>query len=582
MQNQTEISQTTRINGQKYIWSITEPDRAKIYEYALSYNLSFPIVQTLLSRGFTQKDQVESYLFSTLEKDVAHTSLMKDADKAVDRILQAIKLGEKILVCGDYDVDGITSSAMMLACLLPLGAQINFFLPHRVKDGYGLAVKTVQRAAQNGYKVMITVDNGITAFAPAEEAKKLGIDLIITDHHRPHDHLPDAYAIIDPHQADCKYPYKLFAGVGVTFKILSLLYEKLQKQLPPKVYELLLLGTVADVVPLTGENRFWVRYGLQYINASDSFCLQILKQNSRLTKPALSSLDIGFFITPQINALGRLEDARSGVTFLLGTDKAIVTQVGTVLKELNESRKAIEKKIFQDVVDRIERNEINLANERIIIACSTEWQPGVIGLVASKLVGAYNRPAILMHITPDGKVKGSCRSIPNFNMFEALQEHKELLISFGGHAMAAGLALTIENLPLLKAGLEKTIVREIPVFEPKALLRLDAELTLPDAQKKLVHDMAFLEPFGNENSQPIFYLRNVSIIETPQLLKELHVKCMVFADGIMKPVIFFNRPELYDLLCAKKDETISLAVHITENHFNGRVSVELLGVDVAL
>lgn len=581
MKNQTE-TESFRIHGQKYIWAVTEPDRSKLNEYALAYNLSFPIVQTLLTRGFTQKEQVESYLFSTVEKDVAHTSLMKDADKAVERILQAITLGEKILICGDYDVDGITSSAMMLACLLPLGAKINFFLPHRVKDGYGLAVKTVQRAAQNEYKVMITVDNGITAFAPAEEAKKLGIDLIITDHHRPHDHLPDAYAIIDPHQSDCNYPYKLFAGVGVTFKILSLLYEKLQKPLPPKVYELLLLGTVADVVPLTGENRFWVRYGLQYVNSSDSFCLSVLKQNSRVTKPALSSLDIGFFITPQINALGRLEDARSGVTFLLGTDKEQVTQVGAVLKELNESRKAIEKKIFQDVVDRIERKEINIEHERIIVACSTEWQPGVIGLVASKLVGAYNRPTILFHLTSDGKVKGSCRSVANFNMFEALQEHKELLISFGGHAMAAGLALTLENLLALKEGLEKTIAREIPVFEPKALLKLDAELTLPDAHKKLVHDMAFLEPFGNENSQPIFYLRNVSIIETPQLLKELHVKCIIFADGIVKPVIFFNRPELYDLLCAKKDDTISLAVHVTENHFNGRVSIELLGVDVAL
>lgn len=578
----TNDIQAQLIQGQKYLWALPELDNGKVGEFVLAYNLSFPIVQTLLSRGFTEKERVESYLFSTHEKDVAHTSLMKDASKAVDRILLAIEKQEKILICGDYDVDGITSSAMMLACLLPLGAKINFFLPHRVKDGYGLAVKTVQRAAENGYKVLITVDNGITAFAPADEAKKLGIDLIITDHHRPHDHLPDAFAIIDPHQADCAYPYKMFAGVGVTFKILSLLYEKLGKPLPPKVYELLLLGTVADVVPLTGENRFWVRYGLQYVNTTDSFCLNVLKQNSRVTKPALSSLDIGFFITPQINALGRLEDARSGVTFLLGSDKEQVTQVGAVLKELNESRKAIEKKIFQDVVDRIERKEIDLTSERVIVACSTEWQPGVIGLVASKLVGAYNRPTILFHKTPDGKVKGSCRSISGFNMFEALQEHKELLISFGGHAMAAGLALTIENLPLFKKKLEETIKRQIPVFKPKALLKLDAELTLPDAQKKLVYDMALLEPFGNENSQPIFYLKNVSIIETPQLLKDLHVKCMVFAEGIIKPVIFFNRPELYQLLVAKKDESISLAVHVTENHFNGKISVELLGVDVAL
>lgn len=570
------------IHGQKYLWSVPTFDQEKVGEFVLAYNLSFPVAQTLCTRGFTRKEEIESYLFSTLERDVAHTSLMKDAEKAVDRILLAIERQEKILICGDYDVDGVTSSAMMLACLQPLGARINFFLPHRVKDGYGLSVKTVQRAAQNGYTVLITVDNGITAFAPADEAKKLGIDLIITDHHRPHDHLPDAFAVIDPHQTDCNYPYKLFAGVGVTFKILSLLYEKLQKPLPVKVYELLLLGTVADVVPLTGENRFWVRYGLQYINASESYCLSVLKENSRVTKPALSSLDIGFFITPQINALGRLEDARSGVTFLLGTDKEQVAQVGSVLKELNEARKAIEKKIFQDVVDRIERGEIDLSKERIIIACSDSWQPGVIGLVASKLVAAYNRPTILLHVSSDGKLKGSCRSVADFNLFEALSEHKDLLISFGGHAMAAGLAVANEDLPALRKGLEASIARQIPVFEPKPMLKLDAELALTDAQKKLVYDMALLEPFGNANSQPIFYLKNVHIIQQPQLLKELHIKCMVFAEGIMKPVIFFNRPELYDMLCAKVGEPLSMAVHVTENHFNGKVSIELLGVDVAL
>lgn len=579
---QTRTTSENQIDGQKYIWALPTADQQKVHEFVLTYNLSFPVVQTLVSRGYVDKEAIDSYLFSTLEKDVAHTSLMKDADKAVDRILKAIENKEKILICGDYDVDGITSSAMMLTCLMPLGAVINFFLPNRVKDGYGLSVKTVERAAQNGYKVLITVDNGITAFAPAEKAKELGLDLIITDHHRPHDHLPDAYAVIDPHQNDCKYPYKMFAGVGVTFKILSLLYEKIKKPLPPKVYELLLLGTVADVVPLTGENRFWVRYGLQYVNTIDSFCLQVLKQNARVTKAALSSLDIGFFITPQINALGRLEDARSGVTFLIGSDTEEVQQVGTVLKELNEARKAIEKKIFQDVVDRITSKEIDLDKERIIIASSTEWQPGVIGLVASKLVGAYNRPAILLHLTSDGKAKGSCRSVVNFNLFNALQEHKDILLSFGGHAMAAGLALTVENIAALKERLESTIRREIPVYQPKATLRIDGELTLADAHKKLMHDMALLEPFGNENSQPVFYLRNVSLVEKPQLLKELHVKCMVFAEGVIKPVIFFNRPELYPLLMEKKDESISLAVYVTENHFNGKVSVELQGVDIAL
>lgn len=576
-----DLSSST-LEGAKYIWQLPKTDRSSIVDLATRYNLSFPIMQALVSRGLTTQEELDSYLFSTLEKDVAHPSLLKDAEKAVERILSAIKNKEKILVCGDYDVDGITSAAMMMTCLLPLGAEINFFLPHRVNDGYGLSVKTVQRAAKNSYKVLITVDNGISAFEPAIEAQRLGIDLIITDHHRPHDHIPEAFAVIDPHQLDCPYPYKKLAGVGVTFKILSLLYEKIGRQLPTKVYELLLLGTVADVVPLTGENRFWVRHGLNLVNAVESLSLRVLKQNARFTKAHLSSTDIGFFLTPQINALGRLEDAREGVKFLLGTNPTEVEQVGLVLKELNEARKAIEKSVFSDVEADIISKKIDIENDRILLASSAHWSPGVIGLVASRLVGAYNRPTLLFHITSSGVAKGSCRSIPGFNMFEALQQHSEILLSFGGHAMAAGLALPVERLEELKRRLEETIRHHIPEFAQKATLCLDAEIALPEVNKKLISDLEYLEPFGNENSQPVFFLKDVTLVQAPQLLKEAHVKCMVFAEGIIKPVIFFNRPDVYDLLLLCQDKSFSLAVYATENHFNGRISVELQGVDIVL
>jgi single-stranded-DNA-specific exonuclease len=572
----------TILQGSKYIWRLPQISSQDILQTATTYNLSAPIIQTLFNRGFTERFDLENYLFSSFEKDVAHSSRLKDAEKAVDRLQLAIKNSEKILIAGDYDVDGITSSAMMMTCLLPLGAQINFFLPHRVHDGYGLSVKTVQRAAQNNYKVIVTVDNGITAFEPALEAKKLGVDLIITDHHRPHAHVPEAYAIIDPHQDDCAYPYKKLAGVGVTFKIISLLYERLNKTLPAKVYELLLLGTVADVVPLTGENRFWVRHGLNLVNSSESLSLQVLKKNARFAKPTLSSTDIGFFIAPQINALGRLEDARQGVKFLLGTDVQEVEQVGTVLRELNEARKAIEKSVFNDVIQQVESGIINIEHDRVIIAGSETWPSGVIGLVASKIVGAFNRPALLFHITKSGLAKGSCRSTTNFNMFEALQEHKDILTSFGGHAMAAGLSLPIAKLAELKERLEETITKQIPVFEPKPTLALDAQVTLAEVNKKLMADMAYLEPFGNENSQPAFLLKDVSVVDTPVLLKDAHTKCMVFSDGIIKPVIFFNRPDIYEKLIEKKDASISLAVFASENHWNGKVSVELQGVDIAL
>lgn len=569
------------VSGIKYIWKLPETDTQKVLDIASEFSLSIPLSQILHSRGYVTKDAIEDYLFSSEAKDVASAKLMKDAEKAVDRILEAIKNKEKILVFGDYDVDGITSSALMMTALSPLGADINFYLPHRVKDGYGLSTKVVNRAADNNYKVVITVDNGTTAFEQAKMAKERGVDLIITDHHQPHGALPDAYAIVNPHQKGCKYPFKEFAGVGVTFKILTLLYEKLDKKLPEKAYELLLLGTVADVVPLLGENRFWVRYGLQWANTKDSLSLRVLKENGKCARPKLTSLDVGFRIAPQINALGRLEDPRQGVAFLLGSDEKQARHIGSVLYQLNEARKQIERTIFEDVETLIENGTIDLTKEKIILAGGKKWPPGVIGLVASRLVGKYGRPVLLFHLTDKGKAKGSCRTIEPFNIFEALADNEELLDQFGGHAMAAGLALNQDKLTDLKQALEDRADRLLTVADLQQRLRCDAAITLPDVGAKLVRDMEYLEPFGAKNSQPVFYLKNVSLVQKPQLLKLLHVKCMVFAEGIIKPVIFFNRPELFDIFNEQEEEPFDLAVQITENHWKGRSQVELMGMDVA-
>lgn len=567
--------------GEKYLWKLPEANQSLIADIAASYNISFSIAQTLLTRGFDSKDAIDEYLFSSFEKDVAHTARMKDAEKSVDRILVAIKKKEQILVFGDYDVDGITSSAMMMICLLPLGAQINFFLPHRVRDGYGLSTKIVERAAKNNYKVIITVDNGITAFEPALRAKALGIDLIITDHHRPHDHVPDAFAIVNPNQSNCSYPFKVFAGVGVAFKLLWLLYEKKGLHLSPKAYELLLLGTIADVVPLKGENRFWVRYGLSYINKIESLSFKVLKQNGKLTKSKISSTDIGFSITPQINALGRLEDPRQAVKFLIGTDIGQVQEVGRVLLELNEARKNIERSILAEVEEQIVTGQIDLKKENIIMAASKGWQPGVIGLVASRLVSKYGKPTLLFHLTKEGVAKGSCRSIPAFNMFDALQVSSDLLKQFGGHSLAAGLSIKLDNLLQLKEQLEQRIAAQLTPFDLQQKIAIDAEMILSDLNKKFIADMEHLEPFGNENQQPTFYTENVVLMQKPILLKNAHVKCSIFADGVIKSVIFFNRPELFDILTKQDKEPFAIAARVQENHWNGKVNIELIGIDVA-
>ncbi len=255
--------------------------------------------------------------------------------------------------------------------------------------------------------------------------------------------------------------------------------------MPPKAYELLLLGTIADVVPLLGENRFWVRYGLSYVNKYESLSLQVLKQNGKVTKPIISATDIGFSITPQINALGRLEDARQGVKFLIGTNIQEVREVGTILRELNDARKDIERGILEQVQAEIEQKKIDLDVENSIVSSSKSWPPGVIGLVASRLVGAYGKPTILFHLTHDGLAKGSCRSIPGFNMFDALHANRDLIEQFGGHPMAAGLSLRVENVPLLKARLESLIAQQLTAYDLKLKLVLDAHAMLPELTKKI-------------------------------------------------------------------------------------------------
>ena len=569
------------IAGAKYLWKLPETDTQHIAHIASTYNISLPIAHTLLSRGYRDHDAIRSFLFSSLEKDVAHPSLLKDGQKAVDRIVYAIANKEPILIFGDYDVDGITSSALMMISLLPLGANVNFYLPHRVKDGYGLSTKIVERAARNGYKVIITVDNGITAFDPALKAKELGIDLIITDHHRQHDDLPDAYAIVNPNQNDCTYPFKKLAGVGVSFKLLSLLYEQKGKELPQKAYELLLLGTVADVVPLLGENRFWVRHGLQYVNRIESLSFKTLKQNGKVIRPQVSSTDIGFSIAPQINALGRLEDPRQGVKFLIGSDEHEVQHVGKVLFELNEARKEIERSIVAEVQQMIDLEVIDVVNENVIIASSKNWPPGVIGLVASRLVSAYGKPTILFHETKNGLLKGSCRSIPEFNMFDALQASAQHIEQFGGHSQAAGLAIKKENLGALKESLESIIATTLTKEDLVQKLEVDAEGKLSDFSQKFMQDIRHLEPFGCDNKQPNFLISDVVLVQKPKLLKDLHVKCSVFADGVIKPVIFFNRPELYQKLVAHEGDPFTVTANVQENHWNGRVNIELTGIDVA-
>ncbi len=570
------------MQGKKYLWLLPKTTSSDVLALAAFYNISTPIIQTLFGRGLSSKGAIDSYLFASFDHDVAHPAMLQDAQKAVDRLRLAIDRGERILVFGDYDVDGMSATALVMYCLLSVGARINFYLPNRVTDGYGLSVDAIKKAAHNGYAVVITVDNGITAFEPACVAKKLNVDLIITDHHRPLATLPEAYAIVNPMRPDCSYPCKVLAGVGVAFKLMSLLFQDLKRPLPDKVYELLAIGTIADVVPLKEENRFWVRYGLAHINRGHSFPIQILKQNINNTKESLAALDIGFSIAPQLNALGRLSDPRKAIAFLIGSDKNLVVEVGQLLFEMNESRKQVERSILHDVESAILEKRIDVSTENIIMAAHQSWPVGVIGLVASRLVSMYGKPALLFHLGNDGRAKGSGRSIAAFNLFEALAANADILDSYGGHGAAAGLSLSLEKLELLKERLEQRIQEQLTPFDLQQKLILDASIQLTELTRKFMDDLAHLEPFGNQNEQPLFYIKQVVQVQKPLLLKDEHVKCQIFSDGVVKPMIFFNRPDLFQVLEAIKDQPFDCAAYVMENHWNGRVNIELQGIDIAI
>jgi len=573
------------IQGCKYLWKLplyNSCEQDEIMNLAASCSLAHSFVEILYNRGFRTREDIMRYIFISRDQ-VYDPRLLKDGERAVERIRQAIANGEKILIVGDYDVDGITATSLMIYSLKLLGAQINFFLPVRARDGYGLSVAVVEKAKKNKYGLIITVDNGVTAFDAIAHAHASGIDVIVTDHHQMQGAVTGAYAIVNPAQSDCTYPFKHLAGVGVSFKLMQLLYTQQGKELPVKVYELLMLGTVADVVPLVGENRFWVREGLAHVRANPSLALEVLLRNVNFDKPTITSSDVGFIIAPQINALGRLDDPRSGVSFLIGTGSEDIANTGKILGELNEKRKKIERDIIAQVHEHVQQHATSIADRYIVIAYAENWPAGVVGLAASRIVSCYGRPTILLHKTTDGFLKGSARSIPECNIFEALQSHSDILCSFGGHAHAAGLSLRFDNVEEFEKRMNQYLAERLTAADLVPKLSLDAEVLLQDIGDSLFNTLCYGEPYGAQNPEPLFLLQNVMLIEPPKLLKDVHVSCRVSgSDGNVRSIMFFSRPDIYTFLAGlSAGELFNCAVTIREHYFRATRTIELYGMDVS-
>ena len=557
-----------RLNERKEL-ALTLQDELKIH----------PILcQILAQRGITDFNAAKSFFRPTIT-DIHSPWLMKDMEVAVDRILEAIDKKEKILIYGDYDVDGTTAVAIVFDFIATLfeNTNLEYYIPNRYKEGYGLSKKGVDYAVENGFKLLVTLDCGIKSAELILEAKNRGVETIICDHHLPGKDLPQAVAILNAKQNDCGYPYKELCGCGVGFKLIHAI--ALKKGFPENSYlkylELVATAIAADIVPITGENRLLTFHGLKQVNASPSIGIKALIELSELKGPVnISSL--GFMIGPRINAAGRMDDAKKAVALFIEKDPSKALYIASLLQTDNNHRKEADKEITKDAISMIEENHIE-SNKKSTVLYSPEWHKGVIGIVASRLLERFYKPTIIFTKSGD-VVAGSARSIPGFNIHEGLEQCRELLIGFGGHYFAAGMTLLPENIEAFKNKFEKIVDDTLEPHHFIPEIHIDAEVLLSDLTPMFFNIMQQMEPFGPENAKPIFCATKLKNSGS-RIVKENHVRFQVEQNGTMYNGIGFNLAEKYKEIADQSH--LDLVFTLEENSFNGTTTLQLKVIDVA-
>ncbi|GAB6100320.1 hypothetical protein JCM16358_21990 [Halanaerocella petrolearia] len=569
---------------QETIWKIKEIDQGLVTRLVEALDISSITARVLVRRGFTNPKEVKDFLDFDLT-DLHNPFLLRGVKKAVARIKEAISKEEKIVVYGDYDVDGITSTSLLVDYLTQLNANVDYYIPNRLTEGYGLNLQAVEELVDAGTELLITVDCGIKAHKQIEYANEQGIDVIVTDHHTPAVENPPAVAIINPKQKECTYPWQELCGVGVAFKLaqaLALELEDNSKQSPLTDYlSLVVLGTVADIVPLRGENRVIASYGLEQLN-----------QISQVEAPGLAALvdiagysnkeikagNIGFQLAPRINAAGRLGQPEAGVEMLLAADYNRAQSLATKLNQMNNRRKEISDRIFSEAEEAI--RDIDLDSERVVVLASPNWHSGVIGNVASDLQEKYYRPIILIALTEEGDGPGSCRSIPGFNIHDALVECQDLLISFGGHKQAAGFSIKKENIQQFRKRLNQYANQKLTEDDLVPRQRVDERVALKELSFALIRELDALAPFGYRNPRPVLQARSLQVQSLRAVgSNQEHLKLSVQADGQRRDGIAFNQGHLKDTLA---DQKVDLLFNLEENEWNGQISLQLKVKEISL
>ncbi len=479
------------------LWKFLKTDALQAEKLSKSLNLSAFLARLLTARGMTEEKQVKSFLDHEL---ILHDPfLLKDMRKAADRIKSGLKNGEKMCIFGDYDADGITATYVVYSFLKSKNADVSYIIPDREDDGYGMNDEAVNAFIEKGISLVITVDTGITAFDEATRCKASGIDLIVTDHHAIRGDIPDAYAVVNPHREDCSYPFKELAGVGVAFKLVCALSEEDGSELLSKYSDVLALGTVADLVSVTDENRCFIKFGIDKLNSYPNYGFSILGERCDIKEGGFTPSNLSFVIAPRINAAGRVDSPVKALKLLLAENFAEADHFAALLCNDNKNRRELESRIFNSAVDVIEAND-SIKNCAVLVVAGEGWHQGVIGIVASKIVDKYRKPCILLTVDGD-EAKGSARSVKGFNILEAVSACEDLLTKFGGHALAAGIQLSNADIDEFRRRInEFSHLSQDTTFE----LNIDQSLYSDELNLTTASQLSMLEPFGTDNAVPVF------------------------------------------------------------------------------
>ncbi len=502
--------------------------------------------------------------------------IMKDMDKAVERLKKAISHNEKITIYGDYDADGVTSCSLMVQCIRELGGLVDYYIPERETEGYGVSVSSIDIIYGRGTTLIVTVDCGITATEECEYAKNLGIDMIITDHHECGSILPDAVAVVDPKRSDCEYPFKALAGVGVALKLVqALLADKYTtKQVIDKYCELVTIGSVADIVPLTGENRVICEVGLKKIPFSKNYGIRALLDVSGVTDN-VTAVKIGFVIAPKINAVGRLESATRAIELFLSESKTEAEKIASELNDYNTQRQKIEYDIYVEAEKMLLEN---YADDKIAVLQNENWHHGVVGIVSSRLTKRYMKPCILISPGADGLYKGSGRSVDGFSLYDALDYSSDFLETFGGHELAAGLVIKSENVDAFRKKINEYAENNLNPDMMISVINADCELRSRHLNLKEAEELKKMEPYGVGNAQPVFYISGLTVQKVMHIGNEgQHLKLSLIKDGIVVDTIGFGLGKTHDIVFGS---TVSVMCNLDVNEFRGNRSVQLKIIDI--